>query len=396
MMLYRTDDGFEIHREDKLLYVRFLAPHRVISTCRAAGGVREDLNIILNHQSCEPSNHHSESLNRAWSDPEGYRRFVCARNGLPPESCATLGTAANMNHAAVVEERCRDLIVTAVTTGGVETNAGRVGDRASVYEMDGKFTSLALPEPPVAGTINTILIINKELTVEAMVRSIVTATEAKTAALQELAVNSRYSSGLATGTGTDQFAAACRLGTGIPLTSAGKHAKLGELIGLAVGRSVKTALARQNQLTPSGQCSVRIHLERFRSTPGQMKRGEMVEGIARYLSGPESSLLRDNYDVVDTDPFTVTAAACMAHVMDKLTWGVLPESCRLEILTAQAAVLAAAVSGRFEKNPAYRDNLADRFASHDEYTVVDLAQYAMALGFKDKWAHLDGPAIAKE
>ena len=75
----------------------------------------------------------------------------------------------------------------------------------------------------LSGTINTILCINKELTHGAMVRSVMMATEAKTAALQEL--NSCYSNGFATGTGTDQIAVACTLTEKSPLTSAGKHSK---------------------------------------------------------------------------------------------------------------------------------------------------------------------------
>lgn len=44
MLLGTYYKGVEIHRVDKIVYARFLVPHRVISTCPAAGGVREDLN----------------------------------------------------------------------------------------------------------------------------------------------------------------------------------------------------------------------------------------------------------------------------------------------------------------------------------------------------------------
>ncbi len=56
-------------------------------------------------------------------------------------------------------------------------------------------------------------------------------TEAKTAALQRLAVRSLYSSDPATGTGTDQFAIAAAETGGHRLTSASPHVKFGELIG---------------------------------------------------------------------------------------------------------------------------------------------------------------------
>ena len=175
-----------------------------------------------------------------------------------------MGTAANMNNAAFACERFRDLQVVAVVTGGVEGNAGRAGDPAAVVETADGFEKL----PPAArgpgpGTINSMVLINKPLIAGAMARTIMTATEAKSAALQELVVNSRYSDGLATGTGTDQIAVAAMQTDEPPLTSAGKHAKLGELIGLAVKAAVKQTLANQNNLTPAGQCSAKIHLQRF-------------------------------------------------------------------------------------------------------------------------------------
>ena len=249
MLLHEFYQGVELHRLDKIIYAKFIKPHRVISTCRAAGGIRDGLDYVFNHQSCEPSGHMDALPESAWKDPLKYRDMVAGRYGLPPDGCATLGTAANMHNAAVAQESFRKHRVAAVSTGGVECNAGRVGEPASGYEEDGEHQRLDRQETPRAGTINTMLFIGQELTHGALVRSIVTATEAKAAALQELNVNSRYSPGLATGTGTDQIAVACLLG-GVPLSGAGKHSKLGELIGQAVKKSVMVALALQNKLTP--------------------------------------------------------------------------------------------------------------------------------------------------
>ena len=53
---------------------------------------------------------------------------------------------------------------------------------------------------PHAGTINVLLLIDWPLTPAALARDAITLTEAKSAALQELAVSSRSSAGLATGT----------------------------------------------------------------------------------------------------------------------------------------------------------------------------------------------------
>ena len=86
-MLAKYYDGIEIHREEKIVYVKFLSPHRVISTDRIAGGLSDELEYLYNHQSCEPSGHyHGHEL--AVSNPVEYKRLICERYGLPPEKCA--------------------------------------------------------------------------------------------------------------------------------------------------------------------------------------------------------------------------------------------------------------------------------------------------------------------
>ncbi len=380
MLLGRYYDGIEVHREDRIIYVKFLSPHRVISTCRVDGGLRDDLGYIYNHQACEPAGHSRESHGRMSSDPEGYLRAVCERHGLPPRKCASLGTAANMNNAAIVSERFRDLEVVAVCTGGVETNAGRAGDPAAVYESNGLFERLG-PAPVTAhGTINTMLFINRELTAAAMVRSVMTATEAKTAALQELAVPSRYSEGLATGTGTDQIGIASRLDTGVPLTGAGKHSKLGELIGRSVLQAVKKTLSLQNKLTPQARCFARVHLERFGVTAESM-----CAAVCSRLPEREAELFRKNFNSINNDPLTVAAVAAVVHLRDKVLWGILPESCVPEILSTYGAQIAASISGRYHRLEHYRSLLSSAGRGIGREAFLDLVFRAFALGFREKW-----------
>ncbi len=64
----------------------------------------------------------------------------------------------------------------------------------------------------------------------------------------------------------DQIGVACRMDTGKPLTSAGKHGKLGELIGRTVHDAIKETLAQQNGLLPGARRSVAVLLERFGMT----------------------------------------------------------------------------------------------------------------------------------
>ncbi len=381
MLLETLYGHVEVERREKIIIVRFLSPHRIISTCRCDGGISEEKTYIYNHQGCEPHGRHMKSFPGTNPlEPSEFRRFVCERHGLPPEECATLGTAANMNNAAVVSERFRELEVAAVVTGGVETNAGRAGDPASCYEHDGVYESLNQEALPQEGTINTIVCINKELTSGALVRTVMTAAEAKTAALQELAVNSRYSDGLATGTGTDQIAVACMLGTGVPLAGAGKHVKLGELIGRVVKTAVKKALELQNEMTPLSRCSSLVHVERFGTDETRM-----IEGIQGFLDAESARLLKENFSEIERDAVTVAAVAALVHLKDKLTWGVLPQGCAQEIMITYAGQIAATVSGKPEDAASFRGTLGSEKIILDNPGFLRLVFRAFALGFSNKW-----------
>ena len=383
MLLGTYYKGVEIHREDKIVYARFLVPHRVISTCPAAGGVREDLEYLYNHQSCESVGHDPAALRLIPSDPKGYRSLVCSRHRLPDDRCATLGTAANMRYAVVKEASFRDLVVVAVCTGGVEANGGRAGDPATVFERDGAYEQVSHEAPVFQGTINTMLFISHELTQAALVNAVMTATEAKTAALQELDINSRYSNGLATGTGTDQIGVASRLETGMPLTSAGKHTVLGELIGKTVCNAVKATLGLQDSLTPESRRSCVRLLERF----GVSREG-LKAAIAACLIKRKGDLFAANFTAVDRDPLVVAAVAALAHVSDRVAWGILPESCMPELRATYGAQISAAVSGIYERLPFYRAALAA--CTSADCDLLNLVERAVALGFRDKWPEETG------
>ena len=393
MLITTFYDGVEIHRLEKIIYARFLRPHTVLSTCRVAGGLRKDLQYLYNHQSCEPAGHCHGPASLAVRDPLGYRESICNKHDLPAEFCATLGTAANMNNACIAVRTFRDLSVAAVCTGGVEGNAGRAGDPASVVETAEGFEKLPPADSiPGPGTINTLLFIGKPLIPGALTRCIMTATEAKTAALQELAVNSRYSAGLATGTGTDQIGVAAMEDGSPPLTSAGKHAKLGELIGLTVYEAIKGTLARQNNLTPAGQCSAKIHLERFGLT-----RVAMMEKICSFLEHEQAELLRRNFHAIERDPLTVAAVAALVHVKDKMTWGVLPKTCWFEIMGSFGAQIACSVSGKYARMEAYRTNLAQTLEGYSNTAFLDFVCHSLAYGFVEKWQEKSlGQAMDKD
>jgi adenosylcobinamide amidohydrolase len=293
----------------------------------------------------------------------------------------------------------------AAVTGGVEGNAGRAGDPAYGWEGPDGYETLppdsqydrppSAPEgpegqpPPGHGTINVLLFCSLPLTPGALVRTIVTATEAKTAALQELAVNSRYSDGPATGTGTDQIGVAARMVPGRrEMTSSGKHSKLGEMIALTVSSALKDVLARQNGMTPQRQRSARIHLERFGRRPDGrigLLTDQLLDLIAAHLDPETERLMRANYRGLVHDPMNVAQVAAMAHLRDKFRWGILPFSVHAEVMARQAALLAVEAGGRPDKFPSYHAVFARAPLGEGNDDFLVLVAKALALGFSDKW-----------
>jgi adenosylcobinamide amidohydrolase len=299
-----------------------------------------------------------------------------------------------MNLLVVKEKIFNDLTVVAAVTGGVESNAGRAGDPAYGYEDFEGYQSLsplttADSFDTKEGTINIMLFISKPLTPGALIRTIITATEAKTMALQELNVNSRYSDGLASGTGTDQIAvASMNLEDYRPLTNAGKHSKLGELIGKAVKSAVREVLVRQNGMSVDRQCSIKIHLERFNQNEvGKfgLKTEELVQMVVTHLSEDLGTLFKLNHRGILHDPINVAAVAAMAHLKDKFSWRILPILIWPEVMLASAAQVAAAVGGHHEKYHMYREMLTPDTQSPSNKAFLTLIAKAIALGYQDKW-----------
>ena len=230
---------------------------------------------------------------------ESYHDRVCEELGLQPSDTAVMGTAANMSYSVIATEEDVDVNVTAIVTAGVQTNATCAGDPASWRETPEGITRVA----SVAGTINTMLLLNRPMTAAALARTVVTMTEGKSAALQHLAVPSCYSVELATGTGTDQFCVAAPLRGERPLTSASPHMKAGELIGQAVCRATIEALRWQNGLEASLTRGLFHALGRF-----GLKESEVFDDLAALLDASDLELLRKNSKAAFFEPLVGAAA----------------------------------------------------------------------------------------
>jgi adenosylcobinamide amidohydrolase len=325
-----------IRRSGRFLVVDLQTRHRVFSTSARNGGQTEHLRHLVNHQSCEGSAHHARLQAIHEQGQEAYHDAVCAEIGISADEAAVMGTAANMNYAAVVSERDEDVEVTAVVTAGVQTNATCAGDPAGWRETRDGMVKV----PALAGTINTMLTINVPVTPAALARLVVTMTEGKSAALQRLAVPSCYSSELATGTGTDQFCVAAPL-DGIPLTSASPHTKFGEIAGLAVRQATVEALRWQNGLEASYTRGLFHALGRY-----GVKEQTVFDDLSGLLDPADLDLLRKNAKAVFYEPLVGAASHALAAVLDRVRHQTLPLSVFPDAIVQQAATLAASLAAQ--------------------------------------------------
>lgn len=237
----------ELYYLKDTIFVKFNVNRNGISTSKLNGGYSRNFKSVFNHHLSQENIDYLEN-----HDVEDYLIQQCWSLNIDSNYTTGLVTLARMKNVSVVYKTFKNIEVVAITTAGVRTNASRAGDPASYYEENGKF-----------GTINTILLTNVCLAEETLLEAFMTATEAKTVALNDLKIPSQYSNHYATGTGTDGLAVFSNLESDNTLTNAGKHSKLGELIGQAVIESVKKAVKKQVWLTPKSQSNVLVRLNRF-------------------------------------------------------------------------------------------------------------------------------------
>ena len=363
---------FELRRRDRLLVAELRAGHRVLSTSACNGGQTETVRFLLNHQSCEGSGDHERLQLIADMGQERYHEHICGQAAVPPDATASMGTAANMNYACIVTRADGDIAVTAVVTAGVESNATCAGDPASWRETAAGIERV----PECGGTINTMLLIGAPMTAAALARAVVTMTEGKSAALQRLAVPSRQSPDLATGTGTDQYCVAAPLEGPFVLTSASSHVKLGELIGRAVRDATCESLRWQNGLEPSYTRGVLHALGRY----GLVEK-TFIDDMRPLLGAHDLELLAGNARAVLYEPMAGAAAHALATVLDRIRHGSVPASVERDACAQHAAILAANVAGRPDRWPQYRTMLLEPAAAGPKALILA----ALALGWSEKW-----------
>ncbi len=275
--------------QNKTLLIDFKKPVTIVSTLE---GQRNSIKTAGNHFAPMPcwSVAHTQSIH-------ALREKVYHILGLRKDNASLLFTGADMDNISVKKNTFRDMTVYALVTAGVKSNAMRMSkDEGGFYEP---------------GTINVIILTNMKLTPRALTRSIISATEGKTAALLDMDIRSSYGNGAyrATGTGTDNVMVV--EGAGAEMENAGGHSKLGELIAKTVYAGVIEAVDKQNGLVVKRNIFQRLK-ERKITTYGLMsketcdcgmEKSEFAAAVEKCLLDPvyagfiEASLaLSDDYE----------------------------------------------------------------------------------------------------
>lgn len=178
-----------------------------------------------------------------WKVPLTYRcenptlmmRDQLAEWGYPVADSVGLQTAAKITHASIEEEAGDRYRMICCATAGTRNSAraGKARETFSAYRC---------------GTINIFLLMDAYLTPSAMINGIITATEAKAAALQDTGIVDEDGDA-ATGTTTDSIVLASSQNReyGEPHQFAGAATTLGNAIGRLVYKAVHEAIVTQGE-----------------------------------------------------------------------------------------------------------------------------------------------------
>ena len=214
----------KIEHTSRFIFIEFDHPLRTLSSASTGGGHRKAQSIV---------NLKTGTQEMHDNTPENLISDFFTQRGSDTAGIGLL-TSAEMKYAQFVTAQEKGIGVLAVVTAGT-SNALNIAERSDTRFSGGCDIGF--------GTINIIVITSAYLLDECMVSSIITATEAKTAALLDLQVRSVMTGNQATGTGTDTIVIVS--GNGMKLRYAGGHTLYGQLLGQTVYHGVRQSLQEQ-------------------------------------------------------------------------------------------------------------------------------------------------------
>jgi adenosylcobinamide hydrolase len=228
-------NGVKLVLEGNVLGVFSKSPLKTVSSAFHNGGGIKETKIILNIE--VPKGYGDNSLHM---DPDALILESGRKVGVSNNFVSML-TAACVKNFALASKREGELGVSVIATAA--DDEGNTCDHA---ESSGEAIDGQVQE---TGTINIIVVIDGNPTDSCLVSSIITATEAKTAAMLELDIRSRYSGTAATGTITDAIVVA-ETSRGDPVWFGGPASKLGQLVAFCTKQAVREAIMKGHECSP--------------------------------------------------------------------------------------------------------------------------------------------------
>ncbi len=314
-LICNLSNGDKVYAYDKSVVMFFSGRRKLLTTSVYNGGYHEDFEAIYNYDIRMGEGMPCKLLADTYVE---HMYLISQRLGLNPLKVSGMATVAKMENMVIETMRYEELAVTALVTAGIETNGGRVGDVAEYYKP--------LEKPYKFGTINIMLVIDCNMPKGTLTRALVTCTEAKTAAIGELQFGSNYSTGIATGSGTDQTMIVANSDSDLYLDDSGKHSKMGELIGKVVMRAVKRALDKQSGLNPKLQHNAFRRLKRYGISPEKLwqeYKNSKSGGVCRSDEKAKYLVVAEN---LAKDKIMLTYTALYVHLIDEFGWNLLDEA----------------------------------------------------------------------
>ena len=334
-LISQTINQDEIYLNNDSIVVKFSSKKNGIVTSWLNGGYKEDLTAVFNHQLSQ------KNIDKYYNG--GILRFLeklsadfTRQLNLKNDKLSGMVTSADIKKYSIAIERYDKIEVLAITTAGARVNTVSAGDKGSYYELNGEYkldsklnskeANLNKIDFKKPGTINTIILINGKLDESALLLCEMIAVEAKAVALRELMISSNYSNEIGTGTGTDGIAIFSNLESENYIENISKHAKIGEMIGRCVTRSIKDSLAKLQWLTPTYQLNALVRLDRFK-----MNLDEFYNEYVCVKSEKEKKEFILSLMKISKNPELVGYVSMIIHIIDQYRVGLLSKKASLKV-----------------------------------------------------------------
>lgn len=334
-LISKTINQDEIYLNNDSIVVKFSSKKNGIVTSWLNGGYKEDLTAVFNHQLSQKNidKYYNGGILRFLEKLSAY--FTRQLN-LKNDKLSGMVTSADIKKYSIAIERYDKIEVLAITTAGARVNTVSAGDKGSYYELNGEYkldsklnskeANLNKIDFKKPGTINTIILINGKLDESALLLCEMIAVEAKAVALRELMISSNYSNEIGTGTGTDGIAIFSNLESENYIENISKHAKIGEMIGRCVTRSIKDSLAKLQWLTPTYQLNALVRLDRFK-----MNLDEFYNEYVCVKSEKEKKEFILSLMKISKNPELVGYVSMIIHIIDQYRVGLLSKKASLKV-----------------------------------------------------------------